>query len=102
MKISRDQNRKLWNPEIETLSRDVLETLQLERLKKQLVYNFENSEFYRGQFGKAGAEPADIRSFDDFSRLPLMDKISDANLTPQPTHAMKSWTDAPVRPTNKL
>jgi phenylacetate-CoA ligase len=75
MTISRDQNRKLWNPEIETLSRDVLEALQLERLKKQLVYNFENSEFYRGQFGKAGAEPADIRSFDDFSRLPLMDKI---------------------------
>lgn len=74
MKISTDQNRKLWNPDVETLSRDALEALQLERLKKQLVYNFDNSEFYRAQFRKTGAEPGDIQNLEDFARLPLMDK----------------------------
>lgn len=74
MTISTDRNRKLWNPGVETLSRDALEALQLERLKKQLVYNFDNSEFYRGQFAKAGADPRDIQNLEEFSRLPLMDK----------------------------
>ena len=74
MTISTDQNRKLWNPDVENLSRDALEALQLERLKNQMIYNFDNSEFYRGQFAKAGAGPGDIKSLVDFSRLPLMDK----------------------------
>ena len=48
MTISTDQNRKLWNPDVENLSRDALEALQLGRLKNQMIYNFDNSEFYRG------------------------------------------------------
>jgi phenylacetate-CoA ligase len=75
MTNSTDRNRKLWNPAVEALSRDALRALQLERLKKQMVYNFNNSEFYRGQFRKAGAEPGDIQSVEDFCRLPLMDKV---------------------------
>lgn len=74
MTTSTDPNRKLWNPAVETLSRDALAALQLERLKRQLVYNFDNSPFYRAQFEKAGAEPGDIKDFEDFARLPLMDK----------------------------
>jgi phenylacetate-CoA ligase len=70
----RDPGRALWNPEAETLSRDALCALQLDRLKKQVAYNCEGSSFYRNQFDKAGAQPEDIASFEDFVRLPIMDK----------------------------
>lgn len=69
-----DANRKLWNPRVETMPADALRTLQTERLKKQLAYNFERSEFFRRKFASVGAVPEDIRSIEDFSRLPLMDK----------------------------
>lgn len=66
--------RSLWNPTVETMSADALRALQLERLKKQVAYNFERSEFFRTKFAAAGAVPRDIRSFEDFALLPLMDK----------------------------
>ena len=69
-----DPQQLLWNPTVETLSRDALRALQWDRLTRQLRYNHDNSAFYRAQFARAGAEPGDIRSFEDFARLPLMDK----------------------------
>lgn len=69
-----DLSQLLWNPARETLSGDALRALQWSRLCKQLQYNFDGSAFYRAQFSKAGAETGDIKSFDDFARLPLMDK----------------------------
>ena len=69
-----DPQQLLWNPAVETLSRDALRALQWDRLTRQLRYNHDSSAFYRAQFARAGAEPGDIRSFEDFARLPLMDK----------------------------
>ena len=66
--------RGLWNPAVETLSRDALRALQLQRLRRQLAYNHANSAFYRRRFAAAGAEPGDVASFEDFQKLPLMDK----------------------------
>lgn len=66
--------RRLWNERIETMSRDAMRALQLERLRKQVAYNYENSEFYRGKFDAAGMVPGDVRSFEDFAALPLMTK----------------------------
>jgi phenylacetate-CoA ligase len=68
------KERKLWNEKIETLSRDKTRNLQLERLKRQVTYNYENSPFYRGKFEAVGAKPEDIRGFEDFARIPLMTK----------------------------
>jgi phenylacetate-CoA ligase len=72
MRVGTD--RQLWNDVIERMSRDAIRAMQLDRLKRQVAYNFANSEFYRGQFEAAGMQPGDIRSFDDFARLPLMTK----------------------------
>ena len=66
--------RKLWNEKIETLSRDAMKALQLERLRKQVVYNYEHSPFYKKKFDEAGAGPEDIKSFEDFARIPVMTK----------------------------
>lgn len=69
-----DAARALWNPAVETMSRDAMLALQLERLKRQVAYNFDRSPYYRERMTAAGIEPGDIRGFDDFARVPVMDK----------------------------
>lgn len=71
---SRHNDRKLWNEEIETLPQEEMRALQLERLKRQVVYNYANSPFYRAKFESVGARPEDIDSLEDFARIPLMTK----------------------------
>ncbi|MCP4628334.1 MAG: phenylacetate--CoA ligase [bacterium] len=67
--------KKYWNPKIETLSADEMQALQWRRLKKQLHYNYDHSEFYRKEkFDKVHLTPADIRTFEDFQEIPLMTK----------------------------
>jgi phenylacetate-CoA ligase len=66
--------RMLWNEAVERMPREAMRALQLDRLKRQVAYNFANSEFYRAKFTAAGIQPGDIRSFEDFARLPLMTK----------------------------
>ncbi len=66
--------RTFWNPAVEQMPRDELRALQLNRLQAQVKYNFERSPFFRAKFKEAGALPGDIRSFEDFARLPLMTK----------------------------
>lgn len=64
----------LWNPKAELLSRDELQSLQWSRLGSQLAYNYTNSPFYRERFDEIGLKPQDIRTWDDFRRIPTMDK----------------------------
>jgi phenylacetate-CoA ligase len=67
--------KKYWNPVIETLSADEMQALQWRRLKKQLQYNYDHSEFYRGEkFNKVDLTPDDIHTFEDFQKIPLMTK----------------------------
>jgi phenylacetate-CoA ligase len=67
-------DRRLWNELVETLSDEEMRALQLERLKKQVAYNVANSPVYREKFRSVGAKPEDIRSLEDFTRIPLMTK----------------------------
>jgi len=64
----------LWNPAIETLSDEALRELQLERLQRQLAYNYTHSPVYRAKFDAAGADPSGIRSLEDLANLPLLTK----------------------------
>lgn len=66
--------QKPWNPRAELLSRDELRALQWSRLGSQLAYNYTNSPFYRQRFDEIGLKPEDIRTWDDFRRIPTMDK----------------------------
>jgi phenylacetate-CoA ligase len=72
--MSIDFNRRFWNEKIETLSADEMGALQLKRLKKQVVYNYEHSLFYRKKFEEGGAKPGDIHDFEDFRCIPLTTK----------------------------
>lgn len=68
------QSRKLWNEAVEAAPREAMRALQLDRLRSQLAYNYERSPVYRRIFQDAGAQPQDVRGFEDFARLPVMTK----------------------------
>ena len=66
--------RTFWNEKIETMSQDELRALQLKRLREQVKYNYQYSTFYRDKFNTCGMVPEDIKSFEDFQKVPLMTK----------------------------
>jgi phenylacetate-CoA ligase len=70
-----NKERLFWNEAIETLPSEEIKALQWQRLKEQLQYNFDHSEYYREEkFLKTGLTPNDIHTFEDFQKIPLMTK----------------------------
>ncbi len=64
----------IYNEEFETLPREVLEALQLKRLKQVLERVYHTVGFYRRAFDNAAVSPDDIKTFDDIRRLPFTEK----------------------------
>ncbi len=56
------------------VSRDELESLQLERLRATLRHAFENNPAYHRKFTAAGVVPEDLRSLADLARFPFTTK----------------------------
>lgn len=65
---------RYWDERIETFSVDELRTTQLERVQSQVARLYGASAFYRGRLASAGFEPGDLRSFDEFWKLPMVTK----------------------------
>jgi phenylacetate-CoA ligase len=65
---------RIWAPEIETMPRDELRELQSRRLREQVAYVHEHSEFYRRKFAEIGLEPGDVQGIDDLRKLPFISK----------------------------
>ena len=64
----------IWNPEMETMPRERLRALQIERLQQTARRVYERVSFYRNAFDKAGVNPTDIRSLEDIRKLPFTRK----------------------------
>jgi len=64
----------IWDPKHESMSRDELEQLQLERLQATLNRVHKNVAFYRKKFDELGIIPEDIRMLSDLTKLPLTTK----------------------------
>ena len=64
----------IYSEEFETLPREVLEALQLKRLKQVVQRVYHTVGFYRKAFDKAGVTPDDIKSLDDLRRFPFTTK----------------------------
>jgi len=62
-----------WENDIETMPREKLETLQLERLKKS-VAQASTSVFYGERFKKIGLDPSGITSLEDIRKIPFTTK----------------------------
>ena len=68
-----DDKSPYFNPERETLTREGIEALQLERLQATVKHSM-NSPFYRQKFEEMGLKPEDIKSLDDVRKLPFTTK----------------------------
>ena len=68
-----ETNSPYFNPEFETMSREQIEALQLERLKAT-VRHCMNNEFYQKKFKEAGITPDDIQTLADVRKLPFTTK----------------------------
>jgi phenylacetate-CoA ligase len=64
----------IYNEEFETLPREVLETLQLKRLKQVVQRVYHTVGHYRRSFDEAGVQPDDIHTLDDLKRFPFTTK----------------------------
>jgi phenylacetate-CoA ligase len=63
-----------WNKEAETMPREELQKLQLQRLREVVKYAYERVPFYRKRFDAAGIKPEDIRSLEDLKYIPFTSK----------------------------
>jgi phenylacetate-CoA ligase len=59
---------------IERASRDELQAVQLERLKKTLRHAYENVAHYRRSFDEAGVHPDDLKTLADLAKFPFTTK----------------------------
>jgi len=56
------------------LSPDEIKHIQWVKLKKLLEHSYKNVEYYKQQWRNIGATPKDIKTLDDYRRLPILDK----------------------------
>lgn len=61
----------MYQPELESMPRQQLEELQLERLQKLLKVVYQNVPLYRDKFDAAGFDPESIVTLDDLSSVPF-------------------------------
>jgi phenylacetate-CoA ligase len=60
-----------WNQKVETMPRTDIQKIQLEKLKEQVKYCYENSSFYRKKFDEVGLKPEDIKTLADIVKIPF-------------------------------
>jgi phenylacetate-CoA ligase len=65
------QQEGMFEPELETMPREQLRELQLQRLKETLRHAYANVPHYRQAFAAAGVTPDDLQSLDDIVRFPF-------------------------------
>lgn len=61
----------IFNREMETLPREEMEVLQLERLKETAKLVYEKVPFYQEKFAERNMSPDDIGSLEDLKKLPF-------------------------------
>lgn len=66
------EERKYWNPIIETLPRERLREIELKRFREVLRWAKDTSPFYRKKL--QGIEPEDIKTFEDVAKVPITEK----------------------------
>ncbi|MFH1625162.1 MAG: phenylacetate--CoA ligase family protein [Pseudomonadota bacterium] len=64
--------KKVWNEDAETMSRDEMEALRFQKLEKQLRYCYTNSAFYRDAFDGIGLKPEDVKTWEGFRTIPVL------------------------------
>ncbi len=63
-----------WSPSLDCAGRDELQAIQSAKIEALTPFLYENSPFYRRRFDQLGLAPTDIRSVEDLSAWPVVDK----------------------------
>lgn len=63
-----------YDEKTETMPREPLSQLQLQKLQAMLAEIYGKNEFYTAKLGQAGFRPGDIKTLDDVQHLPLTTK----------------------------
>ncbi len=61
----------IWNPKMECMSRDEIETLQWSRLQTTIRNVYEHNAHYRAKMDAIGMEPGDIKCLEDLRLMPF-------------------------------
>ncbi|WP_022850181.1 phenylacetate--CoA ligase family protein [Limisalsivibrio acetivorans] len=61
----------IWNEDFETLPREALEALQLNRLRAMLENVYARVPFYKKQFDEVGVKPENLKTLKDLSKFPF-------------------------------
>ena len=61
----------MYQPELESMPRDQLEALQLQRLQATLKRVYENVPLYRAKLDDAGLDPSSVTSLDAVPQIPF-------------------------------
>ncbi len=64
----------IWNEKIETMSREDMRALQLEKLKETVTRVYNRVPFYKKRFDEIGLKPEDIKTLEDIRRIPFTNK----------------------------
>lgn len=67
-------NKRYFQPEIETMSREKIRDLQNEKFLRQVRHVWENVPYYRAKMQEKGLTPDDVKSLDDLYKLPFLTK----------------------------
>ncbi|MGD8229849.1 MAG: phenylacetate--CoA ligase, partial [Desulfobacteraceae bacterium] len=83
-----------WNKETETLPREKLEALQLQRFRGRMQYVYERSPMYQRKYDEAGIKPSDIQSLEDIQNVPftVKEELRESQVKQPP------WGDFPCIP----
>ena len=76
---------RFHNREMETLSRDELDALQLRRLREMLAHVANTNPFYASHWKAAGIDVSKVASLEDFRLVPMVEKadfVADQNAHP--------------------
>lgn len=72
--MEKDKYRKYWNEAVETMPREEIKTLQEKRMQRQLRHVYNHSVLLHRLYSEAGITPEDIKTIEDFKKVPFLDK----------------------------
>lgn len=76
---------RFYDREIETMSRDELDAMQLQKLLEMLEHVARTNPFYANHWKEAGIDVSKVKSFEDFRLVPMIEKshiVADQNAHP--------------------
>src|SRR5256885_8114431 len=68
---TRDADAFMFDPGAETMTRDALTALQVERAQRTLEHAYANVPLYHRRFDAAGVKPGDFKALADIARFPF-------------------------------